>query len=62
MTCDTLFRCRETSHSDVLNQHTAPATKRNSRSEPGSWVTTGLALAFDISKVSADIAVRGAQM
>jgi hypothetical protein len=28
MTCDTLFRCRETPHSDVLNQNTAPATKR----------------------------------
>jgi hypothetical protein len=26
-TCDTPFRCRETPHSDVLNQHTAPATK-----------------------------------
>ena len=25
-TCDTLCRCRETPHSDVLNQDTAPAT------------------------------------
>jgi hypothetical protein len=27
-TCDTPFRCRETPHSDVLNQNTAPATKK----------------------------------
>ena len=26
MTCDTLFRCRETPHSDVLNQHTVSPT------------------------------------
>jgi hypothetical protein len=26
MTCDTLFRCRETPHSDVLNQHTVIPT------------------------------------
>ncbi len=26
MTCDTLFRCRETPHSDVLNQNTVSPT------------------------------------
>ena len=36
----------------------SPATKRNTRSEPGSWVTTGSVLAFHVSKTSADIASR----
>ena len=37
MTCDTPFRCRETPHSDVLNQNTAPATNVMSQDIGMGW-------------------------
>ncbi len=50
MTRDISPGCLETWLRCVLNQHTAPATKYNRRSEPGSWVTTGPVLAFGVSE------------
>ena len=59
-TCDTPFRCRETPHSDVLNQHTAPATKevqvrgsaRTNRTRPLSfmWAECGRTPSADAVK------------
>lgn len=48
MTCDTLFRCRETPHSDVLNQHTAPATSELVLNAPaGPWAGASVEVVVD---------------